>query len=133
LIDEFRAALGDPNGNAAGPLASGRREINGDGGGNNDTTTDPVTPFDGFLNTRGARFTTPGVGLSQAPPSGGAQGGLAGLFNNPSYGTIFSTFSALRLFTPVGSNVTDALFFVTRHEWGLPSHGQWLRRGLHRR
>src|SRR5262245_29795432 len=30
-VDSFRAALGDPNnGNAAGPLASGRREINWD-------------------------------------------------------------------------------------------------------
>ena len=76
-VDAFRAALGNPNnGNAAGPLASGRREINWDGGGV-DTTTAPVTPFDVFLNSRGARFTTPGSGLSQAPPSGGPQGGLA--------------------------------------------------------
>ena len=48
-----------------------------------------------FLNTRGAQFTTPGTGLSQAPPSGGPQGGLASLFDNPTYATIFST-SALR-------------------------------------
>jgi hypothetical protein len=34
------------------------------------------------------------------------------LFNNPTYGTIFSTFSPSRLFTPVGSNITEALFFV---------------------
>ena len=111
-VDAFRAALGDPNnGNDPGPLASGRREINWDGGGS-DATTAPVTPFNVFLNTRGGQFTTPGVGLSQAPPSGGPQGGLAVLFNNPTYGTIFSTFSPLRLFTPVGSNITEALFFV---------------------
>jgi len=111
-VDAFRAALGNPNnGNAPGPLATGRREINWDGGGANNTTTDPVTPFNVFLNTRGGQFTTPGIGLSQAPPSGGLQGGLAGLFNNPTYGTIFKTFSPLRLFTPVGSNITDALFF----------------------
>ena len=31
-VDDFRAALGDPNNlNAPGPLASGRREINWDG------------------------------------------------------------------------------------------------------
>jgi hypothetical protein len=113
-VDAFRAALGDPiNLNNPGPLASGRREINWDGGGPPvDTTTAPVTPFDVFLNTRGARFTTLGIGLSQAPPSGGAQGGLEMLFNNPTYGTTFSTFSPLRLFTPVGSNLTEALFFV---------------------
>jgi len=90
-VDAFRAALGDPNNGNAGPLASGRREINWDGGGNNNTTTAPITPFDVFLNTRGARFATRGSGLSQAPPSGGPQGGLAVLFNNPTYGTIFST------------------------------------------
>jgi hypothetical protein len=112
-VNAFRAALGDPNnGNATGPLASGRREINWDGGGGVDATTDPVTPFNVFLNTRGGQFTTPGMGLSQAPPSGGAQNGLAGLFNNPTYGTAFSAFSPLRLFTPVGSNITEALFFV---------------------
>jgi hypothetical protein len=112
-VDAFRAALGEPNnGNAAGPLDMGRREINWDGGGNVDVTTDPVTPFNVFLNTRGAQFTTPGKGLSQAPPQGGPQNGLVGLFSNPTYGAEFSTFSPLRLFTPVGSNVTEALFFV---------------------
>ena len=111
-VDAFRAALGNPNGNAAGPLPSGRREINWDGGGGVDATTAPVTPFNVFLNTRGGQFTTPGIGLSQAPPSGGAQNGVAGLFNNPSYGDEFAAFSPLRLFTPVGSNITEALFFV---------------------
>jgi hypothetical protein len=67
----------------------------------------PVTPFNVFLQTRGGQFITPGVGLSQAPPSG-----LATLFNNPTYVHIFSTFSPLRLFTPVGSNITEALFFL---------------------
>lgn len=112
-VDEYRAALGAPNGNTAGPLFSGRREINWDGAGGVDTTTTaPVTPFNVFLNTRGAQFTTPGTGLSQAPPSGGAQGGLASLFGNPTYGTIFRAFSPFRLFTPVGSNITEASFFV---------------------
>ena len=112
-VDAYRAALGNPNNaNNPGPLASGRREINWDGGGANNTTDAPVTPFNVFLNTRGSRFTTPGLGLSQAPPSGGPQGGLAVLFGNPTYGKIFRTFSPLRLFTPVGSNVTDALFFI---------------------
>jgi hypothetical protein len=71
-VDAFRTAVsGDMdinNGNAPGPLPSGRREINWDGGGS-DMTTAPVTPFDVFLKTRGGQFTTPGTGLSQAPPS----------------------------------------------------------------
>jgi hypothetical protein len=110
-VDAYRAALGDPNGNDPGPLADGRREINWDGNGS-DATTDPVNPFDNFLDTRGARFTTRGAGLVQAPPAGGPQGGLAELFDNPSYGTIFAAFSPLRLFTSVDSNVTEASFFV---------------------
>jgi hypothetical protein len=108
-VDAFRAALGNVNnGNNPGPLPSGRREINWDGG--NPAimdTTPPVTPFNVFLNTRGARFITPGVGLSQAAPVG-----LEALFGNPKYGEIFKTFSPSRLFTPVGSNVTDSFFFV---------------------
>jgi hypothetical protein len=102
------------------PLTSGRREINWDGGGANTTTDAPVTPFNVFLNNRGGQFTTPGVGLSQAPPSGGAQGGLEALFNNQNYGATFSTFSAPRLFTPVSSNITEALFFVPGANPNLP-------------
>ena len=121
-VDAFRAALGNlNNGNAPGPLASGRREINWDGGGANTTTDTPVTPFNVFLNTRGGQFITPGTGLSQAPPSGGPQGGLAVLFNNPTYGTIFRTFSPQRLFTAVGSNITEALFFVPGSNGGHPA------------
>ena len=112
-VDDFRAALGSPNnGNSAGPLANGRREINWDGGGANLNTDVPVTPFNVFLNTRGGQFITPGTGLAQAPVAGGPQGGLAELFDNPTYGAIFRTFSPQRLFTAVGSNITEALFFV---------------------
>src|SRR6516165_2585408 len=112
-VDAFRAALGDSNGNNPGPLQKGRREINWDGGNPSvlDTTA-PVNPFLVFLNTRGSQFKTPGVGLSQAPPSGGPQGGLAVLFGNATYGHIFRTFSASRLFTPVGRNITVASFSI---------------------
>jgi hypothetical protein len=113
-VTAFRAALGDPvNGNATQELNSGRREINWDGGvPPSDVTTAPVNPFNTFLNTRGAQFTTPGLGLSQAPVSGGPQGGLVGLFGNSTYATAFRAFSPLRVFTPVGSNITDTVFFV---------------------
>src|SRR5215831_3989661 len=112
-VDAFRAALGDNNLNNPGPIQKGRREINWDGGNPNLlATTAPVNPFLTFLNTRGSQFKTPGLGLSQAPPSGGPQGGLAVLFGNPTYGRIFRTFSASRLFTPVGSNITQATFSI---------------------
>jgi hypothetical protein len=122
-VDAFRAVPGfeTNNGNNPGPLQNGRREINWDGGGANETTDTPVTPFNVFLNTRGGQFTTPGIGLSQAPPSGGPQGGLAVLFGNPTYGKIFRTFSSLRLFTPVGSNITEAVFSIPGTNGTVPA------------
>ena len=119
-VDAFRAALGDPNNaNNPGPLGSGRREINWDGGGDPNGTA-AITPFLVFQNTRGGTFTTPGSGLTQTPISGGTvdiapllpglQGSLAAI--NPTYATTFSTFSPVRLFVPLDSNITDALFFL---------------------
>ena len=59
-VDQFRAALGAVNNaNTAGPLTSGRREINWDGGSpTNAATTLTGTPLTAFLNTRGANITT---------------------------------------------------------------------------
>ncbi len=105
-VDQFRADLGNPNnGNAPGPLPGGRREINWDGGGS--ATTPAGTPFAGFQVIRGALFTTPGKGFVQAPPLG-----LATTFANPTYETIFQTFSPLRLFAVVGSNLMDVTFTI---------------------
>jgi hypothetical protein len=122
-VDTFRAVLGDPNNlNNPGPLQTGRREINWDGGNPNVLdTTPPVNPFLVFLNTRGSQFKTPGLGLSQAPPSGGPQGGLAVLFGNPTYGRIFRAFSLSRLFTPVGSNITEASFSIPGTNGTVPA------------
>lgn len=104
-VDQFRLALGANNGNGAAQ-PSGRREINWDGGGS--TATSPGgTPFDVFLNTRGGRFTTPGTGFVQVPAADAAN-----FFANPSYAGEFTPFSPVRLFSPVGSNVTEAEFFV---------------------
>lgn len=112
-VDSFRNSLGNPNnGNAVG----GRREINWDGGTATDGTL-AVTPFTVFQNTRGATFTTPGIGLTQAPiiggtvdivPGGAVQGSLSAI--NATYATAFSTFSPNRLFVPLGSNISDGFF-----------------------
>ena len=106
MVDAFRAALGANNGNTAGPLLEGRREINWDGGGSTATSLTPPT-FDGFLVNRGARWVTPGEGFVQAPVEG-----LATTFNNPTYEDIFQAFSPVRLFSPIGRNLTNTLFFV---------------------
>jgi PEP-CTERM motif len=104
-VAAFQSALGDPNnGNTAGPLPSGRREINWDGGGAVDGTLSG-TPFAGFSN-RGVTFQTPGTGFLQGPvgPSG-----------------TFAPFSQARLFVPVGSNVTSANFSIPGSNGAVPA------------
>jgi hypothetical protein len=117
-VDQFRAALGATNNaNNPGPLDSGRREINWDGGSpTNAATTLTGTPLTTFLNTRGANITTRGSGFVQAPPSG-----LADAFGNSSYATIFHAFSPLRLFSPIGSNVTQVQFSVPGSNGNTPA------------
>jgi hypothetical protein len=115
-VDHYRAELGDPNnGNQPGPLASGRREINWDGGGSADTSLGP-TPFTLFLNSRGARMTTPGTGFVQAPLDG-----LVTTFGNPTYADIFQPFSLLRLFSPIESRVTVVDFFLPGSNGSIPA------------
>ena len=103
-VDNFRASLGDPNNGNAGPSASGRREINWDGGGAL-VSAGAGTPFTGFQNTRGATITTPGTGFLQTPLTDPALTSI-----QPNYATTFSVFSAVRIFTPLGSNITDVTF-----------------------
>ena len=106
-VDDFRTAVGDPNnGINPGPLSSGRREINWDGGGNPNGSPG-VTPFAVFQN-RGVIFTTPGSGFQQAPISAGT-GNLSDVFG-VDYSNTFQFFSPVRLFVPVGSTVTDSVF-----------------------
>jgi len=64
---------------------------------------------------RGALFTASGTGFVQAPPSG-----LATTFNNPTYST-FSTFSDPRLFTPIGSTLTNVAFLVPGTNGATPA------------
>ena len=106
-IDNFRAAIGGVNnGNAAGPLGSGRREINWDGGGALVASVGG-TPLTGFTNTRGGTMSTAGTGFLQTPLADVALTGI-----QASYATTFATFSDLRIFTPTGSNVTDVTFSI---------------------
>jgi len=117
-VDAFRTALGGiNNGNLPGSQGSGRREINWDGG---TATTNTVTnapllnTFNSGGTTRGGVFTTPGTGFIQGPPTGVGgppNVGLVDQFNNATY-SAFRVFSPNRLFSAIGSNVTDAFFFI---------------------
>lgn len=111
VVDAFRNAVGTPNnGNTPGPLPSGRREINWDGGGDAAPATTfpvPMTTFNTAPLSRGGVFTTPGTNFEisgQPTPEFGDF--------NASYPVIFTTFSSPRLFTSLGSNITDVHFFT---------------------
>lgn len=106
--DAFRTAVG--GGTAAGANGSFgglRREINWDGV--PDGVSDPSALPANFFNVnspRGVVFSTPGTGFLVSANAGSIAPPLFGFSSD------FQTFSAQRLFTAVGSNITDVLFFV---------------------
>jgi hypothetical protein len=116
-VDSFRTALGDPNnGNNAGPLATGRREINWDGGGAT-TAASSTSPLTAFTNTRGSTMATAGTGgFLQTPLTDPALTSI-----NATYSTTFSTFSPSRILTPTGSNITDVTFSIPGTNGATPA------------
>ncbi len=110
-VDAFRAALGGLNPNTAGSFGSGRREINWDGV--PDAFSAPNALPANFFNVnspRGAVFSTPGSGFQVSANAGVAPVRFDNI--NPTYSSIFTTFSPQRLFTSVGSNIADVSFFI---------------------
>ncbi len=116
-VDRFRAVLGDDNGNGPGQYPSGRREINWDGV-PDELAAPNALPGDFFNGpdaprARGALLSTPGdhvaVSADATNPTGTAVrfGDI-----NPTYPGVFTTFSAERLFSPIGSNQVDLRFAV---------------------
>jgi hypothetical protein len=110
IVEQFRTDLGGiNNGNTLGSQGSGRREINWDGGGaaaNATVFSSPMTTFNSGLTTRGAVFTTPGTGFEISGQPSPEFGDI-----NATYPSSFQTFSSPRLFSPLGSNITDVFFF----------------------
>ncbi|MFL5836404.1 MAG: hypothetical protein ACJ76K_07445 [Solirubrobacteraceae bacterium] len=108
--DAYRTDLG--GGTTAGPNGSFdgvRREINWDGVPEAQSSPNNLNPA--FFNTnspRGAVFETPGSGVQVS--SNAAPQRFGNL--NATYETLFKAFSPQKLFTPIGSNVTDVKFFV---------------------
>ena len=113
IVDLFRTNVssgGVNNGNTVGSLSNGRREVNWDGGGVAAVATlfaSPMNTFNAGGTTRGLVSTTSGTGFEISGQPSPEFGEI-----NATYPGIFQTFSAPRLFSPLGSNVMDATFFV---------------------
>ena len=106
--DAFRTAVGGGAiAGANGSFGGGRREINWDGVPS--SLADPNLLPANFFNTtspRGAVFSTPGAGFMVSTNAGESTPVLFGFPGD------FQTFSSQRLFTAVGSPITDIHFFV---------------------
>jgi hypothetical protein len=109
VVNAFRNVLGSNNGNALGEQPNGRREINWDGGGdaaNATTFPTPMITFNTAPTTRGVVFTS----NTSFEISGQPMPKFGDI--NITYPGIFTTFSAPRLFTPLGSTITDVQFYI---------------------
>jgi hypothetical protein len=112
IRDAFRAQIGGGTvAGANGSFGGVRREINWDGV--PDTFAAPNNLPAGFFNVnspRGVIFSTPGAGFQVSANAGVAPVNFGNV--DPSYSAVFAPFSVQRLFTPLGSNITDVNFFV---------------------
>ena len=99
VVDQFRSDLGP------------RREINWDAV--PDSLAAPnFMPSDLFIG-RGALFSTPGTGVQVSADSSNPTGTPVRFGNiNSTYPALFKTFSAERLFSPIGSAIVDLSFVV---------------------
>jgi hypothetical protein len=112
-VGAFRTALGALNPNTPANFGSGRREINWDGV--PDASADP-NPFPGnFFNgsvagrARGIEFSTPGTGFlvsADDTPTTSPSAPVAFGFASE-----LIPFSPQRMFSPIGSTITDVRFF----------------------
>src|SRR5438093_2176394 len=109
-VDEFRAFLGALNPNVPGSFSDGRREINWDGVPDAFAAPNNLPAnFFNFNSPRGVVFGTPGTGF-QVSANAGLSTPIKFGNLNANYPNIFQTFSPQRLFTALGSNVTDVNF-----------------------
>jgi hypothetical protein len=110
--DAFRVAVGGGTvAGANGSFGGLRREINWDGV--PDIFSAPNLLPGNFFNVnspRGVVFSTPGTGFEVSANAGVAPIDFGNI--NATYLGNFAPFSAQRLFTPIGSNVTDVTFFL---------------------
>ena len=112
IRDAFRTAIGGGVvAGANGSFGGVRREINWDGVPDIFSAPNLMPPdFFNVNSPRGAVFSTPGTGFEVSATA--AVGSIEFDNINPTYSSNFATFSPQRLFTAIGSNVTDVRFFV---------------------
>jgi hypothetical protein len=116
-VDQFRNLLGPDNGGAPSGDPAGRREINWDKV-PDEFAAPNALPAD-FFNAkqdpgaRGAVLETPGDHVAVSADSDNPDGAAVRFGDvNPSYSDEFVTFSAERLFSPIGSNAVNLTFKV---------------------
>jgi hypothetical protein len=115
--DTFRTDLGGgTTAGANGSFGGLRREINWDGvPAASSAPNNMAANFFNVNSPRGAVFSTPGTGfqVSGATTDAGAGQPAAANFGNinATYTATFQPFTAQRLFTSLGSNITDVNFF----------------------
>jgi hypothetical protein len=111
-VDQFRNDLGGVNNGIGGSFSSGYREITWDTVPAGSSALNNLPP-DFFNSTQpvGTAFGTPGTALQVSAPVGS---GVPVRFANidGTYSTIFQTFSAAQLFTPLDSTFTSVDFFI---------------------
>ena len=102
-VADFRTALGTNNGSTAGPLDSGRREINWDGVPDASSAPNLLPPdFFNVNSPRGVVLIGGEAGLQVSANAGSGTLERFGNINN-TYTSTFVAFSQERLFTPLGS------------------------------
>ena len=109
-VDAFRTALGPLNPNVVGSFGTGRREINWDGVPEGLASPNNLASnFSNVNSPRGVVLTTPGTGVKVS-----GIGPTNNQFSNleATAPTFLAPFSPARLFTSVGSNITDVNFLV---------------------
>ncbi|HWR21427.1 MAG TPA: hypothetical protein VN444_06155 [Verrucomicrobiae bacterium] len=123
-VDDFRAFLGTNNG-VGGSFPDGRREINWDGVPDAFSAPNNLPAnFFNFNSPRGVVFFTPGTGFQVSADSDNPTNTRVRFGNiHRVLPKLFSTFSPERLFTALGSNITEILFFVPGSPTGATVNG----------
>ncbi len=121
-VNVFIAALGGgDNGIDGGPFSTGYRHVDWDGVPDNNAAENLLPPdYYNTISPVGLALSTDGTGLQVSAAQDTSLPVRFGTMDD-SYTTTFQTYSPERLFTPLGSTVTDVYFFVPGSP-GVPAY-----------